>query len=86
MKDAKVLQTSIVLDNNNRAVINKNTDIVISSRIINNTLMNFKHLCNCNIAKDLYGKFDKDVPAIIVAAGPSLDKNIDDLKQALDCV
>lgn len=72
----------IVLDNNNRAVINKNTDIVISSRIIDNTLKNFMHLCKCNIATDLYGKFDKDVPAIIVAAGPSLDKNIEDLKEA----
>ena len=72
----------IIQDNNNRAVVNNNTDVIISRRIINNTLFNIKHLKKCNIVTDLIGKFPENVPAIIVSAGPSLDKNIEDLKAA----
>ena len=69
-------------DNNNRAVVNKNTDVAISRLLITNTLSNIKHVTKCNLVTDLIGKFDKDIPAIIVAAGPSLDKNIMELKRA----
>jgi hypothetical protein len=70
----------IVYDNNNKAIVNNNTDIAISRQIINNTLTNLKQIKKCNIVTDLIGKFPRDIPAIIVSAGPSLDKNIDDLK------
>jgi hypothetical protein len=69
-------------DNNNRAVVNKNTDVAISHRLITNTLNNLKHVTKSNLVTDLVGKFSKDIPAIIVAAGPSLDKNIMELKRA----
>ncbi len=74
--------TKIIHDNNNRAVINKNTDVAISSLLINNTLKNIRFFLNSNLVMDLIGKFPKEVPAIVVAAGPSLDKNIEELKQA----
>ncbi|HKL78851.1 MAG TPA: 6-hydroxymethylpterin diphosphokinase MptE-like protein, partial [Mobilitalea sp.] len=69
-------------DNNNRAVVNKNTDVAISRLLITNTLINIKHVTKGNLVTDLAGKFNKDIPAIIVAAGPSLDKNIMELKRA----
>jgi len=69
-------------DNNNRAIVNNNTDVVISKKIIDNTLINMKHLKSCNLVTDLIGKIDVEIPAIIVAAGPSLDKNIHKLKLA----
>lgn len=72
----------IIQDNINRTVVNKNTDIAISKRLISNTLKNMKFLVKSNLVTDLYGKFPGDVPAIIVAAGPSLDKNIEGLKAA----
>lgn len=72
----------IILDNNNRAIVNNNTDVAISSKIIDNTIKNLSILSRCNIITDLIGKFENDVPAIIVASGPSLDKNIEDLKLA----
>lgn len=72
----------ILQDNNNRAVVNKNTDVAISRLLITNTLVNLKYLKRSNLVTDLIGKFPENVPAIIVAAGPSLDKNIDELKRA----
>ncbi len=72
----------IIQDNNNRAVVNKNTDVAISSLLINNTLNNMRFLRSSNVITDLVGAFPKNVPAIVVAAGPSLDKNIEDLKYA----
>ena len=72
----------ILKDNINRAVVNKNTDVAISGLLINNTLKNMKYLINSNVVTDLTGMFPKNAPAIIVAAGPSLDKNVKELKNA----
>ncbi len=72
----------IVQDNINRAVVNKNTDVAISRLLITNTIKNIKFLDRSNLVTDLIGKFPGEAPAIIVAAGPSLDKNIDELKRA----
>lgn len=46
-----------------------------------NTIRNMKHLLNCNYRDDFNGVFPKDIPAVVVAAGPSLEKNIHVLKQ-----
>lgn len=80
-ESAKILY-KVIQDNNNRAVVNKNTDVALSRLLITNTLTNMKYLRKSNLVTDLIGKFPEEVPAIIVAAGPSLDKNIDDLKRA----
>lgn len=72
----------IIRDNNDRTIVNKNTDVIISSRLVDNTIKNLKLLYNNNLVTDLAGKFPADCPAIIVSAGPSLDKNIEELKRA----
>jgi hypothetical protein len=72
----------ILQDNNSRTIVNKNTDVAISSLLINNTIKNMRYFLRSNVVTELAGKFPKDIPAIIVAAGPSLDKNIEELKNA----
>ncbi|MBU5477772.1 DUF115 domain-containing protein [Eubacterium sp. MSJ-13] len=47
-----------------------------------NTINNFHFIKNSNYIMELVHMLPKDVPVIIVAAGPSLDKNIDELKRA----
>ncbi len=71
-----------IRDNNDRTIVNKNTDVIISSRLVDNTIRNLKLLYNNNLVTDLIGKFPTDCPAIIVSAGPSLDNNIEELKKA----
>ncbi len=72
----------MIQDNNSRAVVNKNTDIALSRLLITNTIINLRFLRKGNLVTDLIGKFSENIPAIIVAAGPSLDKNIAELKRA----
>lgn len=47
-----------------------------------NGLRNIRHFFNGKSVNDFYLKMEKDIPVIIVASGPSLDKNIDVLKEA----
>ena len=47
-----------------------------------NTIKNLEFIEKSNYLGDFEGKIDKNIPIIIVAAGPSLDKNIDELKNA----
>lgn len=47
-----------------------------------NGLKNIKHFLGGKSVNDFYIKMEKDIPVIIVASGPSLDKNIDVLKEA----
>lgn len=56
------------------------TDYVFEKRWILNSLLNFKHVLNTpNIIAERKGAF-KDKPAILVAAGPSLDYEIENLR------
>ena len=48
----------------------------------NNTLTNIREIIGATPVKDLFGTFT-DVPAIIVASGPSLDRNAPTLKEAV---
>lgn len=48
-----------------------------------NTLSNLHYLYEGYNMRELYGILPEDIPAIIVAAGPSLNKNIMDLKKAV---
>lgn len=47
---------------------------------IGNTLKNIKYLSESKDLKELENEF-KDIPALIISSGPSLDKNIDQIKQ-----
>ncbi len=56
-----------------------NTIKVIDSKFIENSVVNSKYINSSfdfTIHKDKY----KNIPAVVVSAGPSLDKNLDDLK------
>ena len=48
-----------------------------------NIFHNLHYLAEGYNAKDLWGILPDDVPAIVVSAGPSLNKNIEDLKKAV---
>lgn len=72
----------LLQDNNDKVVINKNTDVAISRVLIDNSIKNLSCIQGNNLVMDLVGIFPEDVPAIIVSAGPSLDKNITETKKA----
>ncbi len=62
----------------------KNTDVHIAKKTIENTIKNMVHIKNSNILSDFIGCIPENYPAIIVSAGPSLEKNIQELKRAKD--
>jgi len=64
----------------------KNTYILYGSEMNDNLIDNIPHSIYTSSIDNIKTEIDKmdisDVPAIIVAAGPSLDKNIDELQKA----
>lgn len=62
--------------------VQKHTMAHYAHKSIINSFFNMQYLSKANILGDFLGKFPKDFPAIIVSAGPSLDKNIEELKRA----
>lgn len=69
-------------EENNLAIVNLNTEKHMSVTIADNAIKNLRYIKESNYVSEFIGKIPEDVPAIIVAAGPSLDKNIDELKNA----
>jgi hypothetical protein len=69
-------------DSNYRTLVNRNTEAYFGRDLVNNTIYNYRFIPNSNYLMELVGKINKDIPAIIVAAGPSLDLNIEELKRA----
>lgn len=59
-----------------------NTALVRGNRFSYTAIQNMRYLPGCRNGFDYVGKFPADMPAIVVAAGPSLEKNVDLLKQA----
>lgn len=49
---------------------------------IGNVICNLNKVSEINVIDELIGKFNNEIPFIVVSAGPSLSKNIDLLKQA----
>jgi hypothetical protein len=49
--------------------------------ITSNIISNIKYVIGSSYVRDFQNAFEEDVPAIVVAAGPSLDKNIGLLKE-----
>lgn len=58
------------------------TQELFSRYMVTNMLVNSKHLPDCYTSVQLVGNVPREIPAIVVAAGPSLDKNIEKLKRA----
>ncbi|MHB8129440.1 MAG: motility associated factor glycosyltransferase family protein [Mobilitalea sp.] len=61
---------------------NINTEIVFGERFITNSMFNIRFIRESNCLSDLKEEIQTDFPAIIVAAGPSLKRNIEELKKA----
>lgn len=71
----------IVWDGYTKARSNVNTAANFQTVFAPNTLYSMSLMRNNNILLDLYDNIDRDVPVIIASAGPSLEKNIDELKK-----
>lgn len=72
----------IVRTNNIRIYTNRNTEMHFGQSIAENVVQNLKYIPEAITLHELQDKFPADIPAIIVSAGPSLDKNIEELKKA----
>lgn len=68
-------------------ILDRNTHIGYSHEFIENILKNCRDIVNQYTINELRESFEKsdiaDIPAIVVSAGPSLDKNINELKEAV---
>lgn len=69
-------------DNTFNNVIAKNTFEYLGKSVFENVIDHIKYLKDSITIWDLMKRIPKEIPAIIVAAGPSLNKNIEVLKQA----
>lgn len=67
---------------NRRAKVNRDTEAHLAKSAVCNVLKNIHFIKDSNFIPDFAGEILDEIPAIIVAAGPSLDKNIDQLKRA----
>lgn len=65
---------------NNRAAMN--TLIAYAQAGVINEVKALKWMIDCRTISGMIGSFPADMPAIVVAAGPSLEKNVEVLKQA----
>lgn len=73
-----------------RVIFNRNTQIIFSKEMLHNMLKLSKDVIEQYSIVQLYDIVKKrgmeDMPAVLVAAGPSLDKNIERLKEIKDSV
>lgn len=58
------------------------TEISFGDAVTYNYIYNMRKIFVCNVEEEFEGKFPLDRPVIIVAAGPSLEKNVQYLKLA----
>lgn len=65
-----------------RILVNKNTLARFKDSACANVITNLPMLKQCNLVTQLKSVISPNIPAIIVAAGPSLDKNIEELRRA----
>ena len=64
-----------------RLLTNKNTELLFMDEYIDYSFRNI-HLCKkINLASELTKIIPEDIPSIIVSAGPSLNKNIEELRK-----
>lgn len=65
-----------------KSIIRENTIIYFSNIAVKNILNNVSYLCDNYQVQQLAGVLPRDIPGILVSAGPSLNKNIMELKKA----
>ncbi len=63
-------------------VSNRNTMVRFGKSAVFNSIENLKYIHTSNNVLEFQGEIPEDVPAIIVAAGPSLDQNVEQIKKA----
>lgn len=66
----------------NRLGANKTLMQRMGVAYFDNTMANYPYIIKQKSLIDLSRKLPKDIPAILVSAGPSLDKNVEELKRA----
>lgn len=64
------------------ALVNLKTIIDRQTIMVRNAILNIAYLVRSKMTADFVGTFPKNMPAILVSGGPSLDKNYEMLKQA----
>ena len=80
---SQILKFLKVLDKRiSDVIVGRNTQIRYSDVEMDNLFHNIKYLCDGSITTQLCDIIPTDIPAIIVSAGPSLNKNIMELKGA----
>ena len=67
---------------NQMSTVTRNTNAHFAHRSVVNTIQNLRYMRHSNYITELIGKIPEGIPAIIVAAGPSLDKNMALLRKA----
>lgn len=72
----------IINDSIDNQIVNYLTQMRFSSVTVKNLLDNVKYLCDGYKTTQLVQVIPRDIPGIVVAAGPSLNKNIQELKKA----
>ena len=72
----------IIEDNFNRLHMAKNTTSEFAKKFMKNVIMHMRFGFEATSGAAFIGAFPRELPAVLVSAGPSLSKNIDVLKQA----
>lgn len=77
IQDMKTIQKWI-----DKILVSENTAVDFSNVLSENIFRNLKYICDSYKGDQIFQVIPLDIPAIIVAAGPSLNKNIKELKRA----
>lgn len=80
--DAFQYYQNAIQDNNFTCIVSKNTMDKIGKNLVENSVSNIIHIKDSITFWDLTEMLPKDIPVIIVSAGPSLNRNVEVLKQA----
>lgn len=67
---------------NSMVKVKRDTNAYFAHTVVSNVIENLRFVKKSNFITELIGRIPADIPAIIVAAGPSLDKNADLLLRA----
>lgn len=67
---------------NSMVQVKRDTNVHFAHQAVRNVIENLRYIRKSNYVTELIGRIPEDIPAIVVAAGPSLDHNIDLLRRA----
>lgn len=67
---------------NSMVRVRRDTNAYFAHTVVRNVIKNLRFVKKSNFISELAGRIPEDIPAIVVSAGPSLDKNIDLLLKA----